>query len=383
VGDRILSDMAGFISQDIKNVLCAGRFYSDNILFIKEFENDISDEALVRKVESIGEVLSNHLSNKFNINNVSVRTGIYIIPSSNTDALLSISNANMARKFAKASKGARCVLFNQEMFEKRKRQIEYIQRLDEAIQNEEFYIVLQPKVSGVYNRLEGAEALARWKMADGREIYPEEFVPAFEKDGSIVKLDFYIYEKVMAYLRRRLDENKKVLPISMNVSRAHMFSDDFVERFKKLIDKYQVPTQYLELEITESIYLENMSSFNSMIESLRMLGIKISMDDFGSGYSSLNVLNDLKIDLLKIDKIFMKDETLKESDKTIIRFIIDMAKQLSVRVLCEGVETQSQRNFLNEAGCELHQGYLYSKPVMISAFDDYLDNEDILFAKVS
>ena len=382
VGDRILSDMADFITHDIKNVLCSGRFYSDNILFIQEFEPGTPDETVVRMVDVASEKLSNHLSNKFNINNVSVRTGIYIIPSSNTDALLSISNANMARKFAKASKGARCILFDQEMFEKRKRQIEYIQRLDEAIQNEEFYIVLQPKVSGKYNRLEGAEALARWKMADGREIYPDDFVPAFEKDGSIVKLDFYIYEKVMAYIRKRLDENKKVLPISMNVSRAHMFSDDFVTKFKALIEKYQVPTQYLELEITESIYLENMSSFNSMIESLRMLGIRISMDDFGSGYSSLNVLNDLKIDLLKIDKIFMKDETLKESDKTIIRFIIDMARQLSVKVLCEGVETQSQRSFLNEAGCELHQGYLYSKPVTIALFDEFLDNEDALFARV-
>jgi len=382
VGDRILTDMANYISNNIKNVLCAGRFYSDNILFIEEFENDIPDDCLVKNVEAEGEKLSNHLSTRFNVNNLSVRTGIYIIPSSNTDALLSISNANMARKLAKASKGARCILFNQEMFEKRKRQIEYIQKIDDAIKNEEFYIVLQPKVSGTHNRLEGAEALARWKMKDGREIYPDEFVPAFEKDGSIVKLDFYVYEKVMAYIRKRLDENKKVLPISMNVSRAHMFSDDFVEKFRKLIEKYQVPTQYLELEITESIYLENMSSFNSMIEELRMLGIKISMDDFGSGYSSLNVLNDLKIDLLKIDKIFMKDETLKESDKTIIRFIIDMAKQLSVRVLCEGVETQSQRSFLNEAGCELHQGYLYSKPVTISLFDEYLDNEDALFARV-
>ncbi|MBP5599968.1 MAG: EAL domain-containing protein [Lachnospiraceae bacterium] len=340
------------------------------------------DEDIVKKVEKEGEKLSNHLSVRFNVNNLSVRTGIYIIPSSNTDVLLSISNANMARKFAKASKGARCILFNQEMFEKRKRQIEYIQKLDDAIKNEEFYIVLQPKVSGTHNRLEGAEALARWRMKDGREIYPDEFVPAFEKDGSIVKLDFYVYEKVMAYIRKRLDENKKVLPISMNVSRAHMFSDDFVIKFRKLIEKYQVPTQYLELEITESIYLENMSSFNAMIEELRMLGIRISMDDFGSGYSSLNVLNDLKIDLLKIDKIFMKDETLKESDKTIIRFIIDMAKQLSVRVLCEGVETQSQRSFLNEAGCELHQGYLYSKPVTVSLFDEYLDNEDALFARV-
>ncbi len=381
-GDKLLSDVGDYVSNRVAGVLCAGRFYSDNILRIQEFPKDLSDENLLHAVEDETSQLSNYLSKKFKINNIIVRAGVYIIPNNHADTLQSISNANMARKLAKASKGANCIVFDQEMFEKRKRQIRYIQALDDAIKNNEFYIVMQPKVSGSSNRLVGAEALARWKMSDGTEVYPDEFIPAFEKDGSVVKLDFYVYEKVMAYIRERLDAGKKVLPVSMNVSRAHMLTDDFVPKFKALIDKYQVPTQFLELEITESIYLENLSYFNAMIEELRLMGVRISMDDFGSGYSSLNALNDLKIDLLKIDKIFMKDETLKESDKTIIRFIIDMAKNLSMKVLCEGVETESQREFLNDAGCDLHQGYLYSKPVTIPVFNDFIDNEDILFARV-
>lgn len=385
VGDRLLSDFADYISNKIKGVLCAGRFYSDNILCIHEFPKNTTDERLTRQVEIINENLSSFLSNKFKINNIAVRTGIYIIPDEKADVLQSISNANMARKIAKGNKnalGARCVVFDQGMFEKRKRQIKYIQALDEGIKNNEFYIVMQPKVSGTENKLVGAEALVRWRMADGMEVYPSEFVPAFEKDGSIVKLDFFVYEKVMAYIRERLDEGKKVLPISMNVSRAHLLFDNFVERFVALIEKYDIPTQYIELELTESVYLEDLSTFNEMINELRLLGIKISMDDFGSGYSSLNALNDLKIDLLKIDRIFMKDDCLKESDKTIIRFIIDMAKNLSMKVMCEGVETDSQRRFLNEAGCNLHQGYLYSKPVEIKIYDEYIENEEILFAKV-
>lgn len=382
VGDRLLSDMADYISNKVKGVLCAGRFYSDNLLFIREFPKGTSNERLTRQIEEATESLSEYLSKKFRINNISVRTGIYIIPDSSTDALLAVSNANMARKLAKNGKGARCVVFDQAMFEKKRRQIMYIQALDDAIKNEEFYVVMQPKVSGTSNRLVGAEALVRWKMSDGTEVYPDEFVPAFEKDGSIVKLDFFVYEKVMQYIRERLDSGKKVLPISMNVSRAHLLTSDFTKKFLALVDKYQIPTQFLELELTESIYLENLNSFNAMIEELRILGIRVSMDDFGSGYSSLNALNDLRIDLLKIDKVFMKDDMLKESDKTIIRFIIDMAKNLSMKVMCEGVETDSQRRFLNEAGCELQQGYLYSKPVSMPVFDDYIDNEDILFAKV-
>jgi len=382
VGDRILSGLADYISNRIPGVLCTGRFYSDNILCIIEYPKDLSDKDLIKRVDDANEFISKGLSQDFNINNIAVRTGIYIIPGKDADVLQSLSNANMARKLAKTSKGARCVMFDQEMFEKRKRQIYYIQQLDEAIAKEQFYVVMQPKVSGASNHLVGAEALVRWRLDDGSEVYPSEFVPAFEKDGSIVKLDFYVYEKVLKYLRERMDMGKRILPVSMNVSRAHILTDDFVPKFKALIEKYQVPTQFIELELTESIYLENLNTFNEMIEELRIMGIKISMDDFGSGYSSLNALNDLKIDLLKIDKIFMKDDTLKESDKTIIRFIIDMAKNLSMKVLCEGVETPSQRKFLNEAGCELHQGYLYSKPVEMLVFDEFIDNEDQLFAKV-
>ncbi|MCR4728945.1 MAG: GGDEF and EAL domain-containing protein [Lachnospiraceae bacterium] len=382
VGDKILIDVADYISKNIKGVLCAGRFYSDNILCIKEFARSTPDERLVEMVDDINDLLSQYLSRKYSINGLNVHAGIYIIPDNKVDVLQSISNANMARKLAKSSKSGKCILFAPEMYEKRKRQIKYIQELDDAIKNEEFFVCLQPKVLGYEHRLVGAEALVRWRKPDGTMIFPDEFIPAFEKGGSIVKLDFYVYEKVMSYLRSRLDAGKKVLPVSMNVSRIHLQTPDFVKKFKSLVEKYNIPTEYLELELTESIYLENLASFNDTIEELRSLGIKISMDDFGSGYSSLNALNDLKIDLLKIDKIFMKDENLREGDKTIIRFIIEMAKNLSMQVLCEGVETDAQRKFLIEAGCDLHQGYLYSKPVEIAVFDRYIDNEEMLFAKI-
>ncbi len=382
VGDSILVDMAEFISKNVQGVLCSGRFYSDNILCIKEFTKDTEVKRVVEVIDDIGHLLAQFLRRKYSINGISVNAGIYIIPDNKADILQSISNANMARKIAKSTKTSRCVVFNPEMFERRKRQIKYIQELDDAIKNEEFCVYLQPKVSGSENRLVGAEALVRWKKPDGTMIYPDEFIPAFEKGGSIVKIDFFVYEKVMAYMRKRLDEGKKVVPISMNVSRMHLQTSDFVKKFKALLDKYKVPTQYLELELTESIYLENLASFSDTMDELRSMGIKLSMDDFGSGYSSLNALNDLKIDLLKIDRIFMRDENLRESDKTIIRFIIAMAKNLSMQVLCEGVETDAQRKFLIEAGCDIHQGYLYSKPVDMTVFDDYMEHESELFKRI-
>ncbi|MCR5279504.1 MAG: EAL domain-containing protein [Lachnospiraceae bacterium] len=382
VGDSILKDVAHYLSNNVTNVLCTGRFYSDNILCIKEFTRDTEDEELVRQVNDTTDLLSRYLSNKYSINGLRVHTGIYIIPDNKADVVQSVSNANMARKIAKNSGTRGCVVFNAEMFEQKKREIRYIQELDDAIKSGEFSVYLQPKVLGKEEKLVGAEALVRWRKNDGTMRYPDQFIPIFERSGSIVKLDFFVYETVMKYMRSRLDAGKRIIPVSMNVSRMHAQTQDFVARFKALIDKYAIPTEYLELELTESIYLENFDAFNDIIDELRGMGIRISMDDFGSGYSSLNALNDLKIDLLKIDRIFMRDENLQDSDQTIIRFIVEMAEKLRVQVLCEGVETDSQRKFLIDVGCDLHQGYLYSKPVDMKAFDEYMDNEDMLFRKI-
>ncbi len=382
VGDSILKDVAAFVSKNITNVLCTGRFYSDNILCIKEFSKETDDEALVADIDDHMELLSKYLSSKYSINGLRVHTGVYIIPGNKADVVQSVSNANMARKIAKNQGSVNCVVFNIEMFEQKKREIRYIQELDDAIRDEDFSVYLQPKVLGKEQKLVGAEALIRWRKPDGTMRFPDQFISVFEQSGQIVKLDFFVYETVMKYMRRRLDEGKSVIPISMNVSRAHARTHDFVHRFKTLMDRYEIPAKYLELELTESIYLENLNVFNDIIGELRELGVKISMDDFGSGYSSLNALNDLKIDLLKIDRIFMKDVTLNDSNRTIVRFIIDMARTLSMQVLCEGVETDSQRRFLIEAGCDLHQGYLYSKPVDMKVFDEYMEHEDILFRNI-
>lgn len=383
VGDKILEEMANFILTRIRGVNCCARFHSDNMLFILEMTKDTDEERIKEITSDINMLMSMNLSKKFDIDNILLRTGVYIVEDSTQDAVMAVSNANMARKLAKSQKSGRCVVFDRSMFEMRKKQIGYIQKLDAAIKNEEFAVYFQPKVSSTQNRVVGAEALVRWKQEDGSILYPDEFIPALEKEGSVVKLDFFVYEKTLSYISKRIKDGKKVVPISMNVSRAHLLTTDFVERFKSLIDKYEVPTQFIELELTESIYLDNFEDANEMIERLRLLGIKISMDDFGSGYSSLNALNDLKIDLLKIDRIFMHDHTLKESDKTIIKFIIEMAENLSMKVMCEGVETNDQREFLNSVGCDLHQGFLYSKAVEEGVFSEFLDDEDVLFADVS
>lgn len=382
-GDGLLREMGRYLTNMIPNVICAGRMYSDNLLCVAKFDIEKSEADILAEIDSYSKKLNRHLQSSENLLNLSTRAGVYIIPGRDSDTLEAISNANLARKMAKKDGQSGVVMFSREMFEKRRAQIQMVQELDSAMLNEEFEVYLQPKVSVGENKLQGAEALVRWMKPDGTTLLPNDFIPALEKDGSITKLDFYVYEHVMRYLKNRIDEGKRNVPISMNVSRKHLDSFDFVEKFVALRDKYEIPNELIELEITETVYLENMSIATEVIEELKARGISVSMDDFGSGYSSLNALNDLKFDLIKIDRMFLQNAEESDSRKNIIRFIINLAKSLCVDVLCEGVETKEQKDFLSEAGCNLQQGFLFSKPVDSKTFDSYIDDENLLFAKIS
>lgn len=170
-----------------------------------------------------------------------------------------------------------------------------------------------------------------------------------------------------------MDTGLPVIPISMNVSRTHLASNDIIYYIKNLFDTYQIPPELIEFELTENIYIENIDSVLPLINEFRQIGIKISMDDFGSGYSSLNALNSLPIDVLKLDKVFMTD-TLNKNQKIILTSIVDMAKKLNIAVLCEGVENDSQSKFLRDIGCDMIQGYYYSRPLCEKNFIEYMAN---------
>ncbi|MCR5330499.1 MAG: EAL domain-containing protein, partial [Lachnospiraceae bacterium] len=259
-------------------------------------------------------------------------------------------------------------LFDRSMLSSTARELELIGRVDDALSLGEFVMFLQPKVRCRDFRIIGAEALVRWRRPDGGYNYPDSFIPAFERDGCIIKIDYFIYDQVMKYIRSRLDAGLECIPISMNVSRVHLFSRNLITYIGELMEKYRIPPQYLEFELTESMYIEDLPTIMYTIDKLKDMGVGISIDDFGSGYSSLDILTSLQVDVLKLDKVFMKED-LSNSDRIIIGAIIDMARRLGLTVLCEGVETDIQRQFLNDAGCEYMQGYLFSKPVEAEEFD--------------
>lgn len=242
-----------------------------------------------------------------------------------------------------------------------------------ALKQEEFQVYYQPKIESGSTRVVGAEALVRWKKPDGTFVYPDNFIPVLEENGRVIDVDFYVYERVFRGIQKRIQEGKPVVPVSLNVSRAHLRNWRLFEYVKELFEKYPIPHKYVEFELTESMYVQNIDVLLPFVEYIRNNGGKISMDDFGSGYSSLNLLTDLPIDTLKVDRVFLKNDELREQEKTILGCVINMAKKLKMDVLCEGVETWSQSWFLSLMGCDMFQGFLYSRPLPEDEYYKYLE----------
>jgi EAL domain-containing protein (putative c-di-GMP-specific phosphodiesterase class I) len=241
--------------------------------------------------------------------------------------------------------------------------------MSSSLGNGDFIVYLQPKFDLATNEIAGTEALARWQHPTEGLILPQQFISLFESNGFILELDFYIYEQVCLMLRKWLDDGKNVLPVSVNVSKAHLADQQFGAQLKALIDKYDIPPKLLELELTESILFDGVGEAVSMIRNLKELGFSILIDDFGSGYSSLNLLKDLTVDVLKLDKEFFRKDGMAEKDKIIVDGIIKIANDLNLRILSEGVETQEQVDFLTAAGCHTAQGFFFAKPLPVEEFE--------------
>ena len=235
-----------------------------------------------------------------------------------------------------------------------------------ALAREEFVIYLQPKYELQTNTIAGAEVLVRWIAPNHRMISPGDFIPIFERNGFIMNLDVYVWEKSCQLLRKWLDEGQRVLPISVNISRVSLYNPRLVEVLCGLVDKYNIPPELFQLELTESAYTTNQSSIHNMMTTLQEKGFVIMMDDFGSGYSSLNILKDLKVDVLKIDMRFLSDTEEEARSENILAAVVRMAKWLNLPVIAEGVERKEQVLFLKGIGCEYVQGYYFARPMPVA-----------------
>ena len=300
---------------------------------------------------------------------IRLRVGIYKVRKEDKNIDIMIDHANAARK---SLTGNEKVLesFYSELIVSNMKKVDAIEsQMQSAITNDEFKIYLQPKWDIVHNRLSGAEALVRWIKDDGSMVYPSDFIPLFETNGFIEKLDFHMLEKLCEKLQILETEGKyNLVPISINQSRILINNPDYVRNVERVISRYNTNVNILEIEITETVFFDEKGKMIEVVKQLKELGLKLAMDDFGTGYSSLNILRDIPFDILKIDREFVSESVASSSAVVIMQKIIEMAQGLNIDVVCEGVESADQIETLRKLGCTSVQGYYYDKPIPIDEF---------------
>jgi len=265
------------------------------------------------------------------------------------------------------------VVFTTEIMNKIERERKLMHTFPTALKQHEFLVYYQPKVSLADNIMCGCEALARWKR-DGVLVPPSEFIPIFERDGSICALDFYILDCVCRDIREWLEQGLEPVTVSVNFSKTHLHNPSISDDIMAIINKYAIDTRYIEIELTEMSDFKDYEAFKTLVNNMKENGVMTSIDDFGTGYSSLNLLTDFMFDVVKLDKSFLDNMARSGSgtDEIVVRNIVKMIKELGMKAIAEGVETVEQASFLKDIDCTMVQGFLFDKPLSKEEFQNRL-----------
>lgn len=301
---------------------------------------------------------------------VSLAIGIYMMQEQEGVAGDIISRTNIAVGTAKSG-GNRIVYYSQSMRTKLLESMEIVKAFPEAIRRHEFVVFYQPKIDIKTNELNGAEALIRWRTQDGM-VSPGKFIPLFEKNGLVCQLDYYVLRMVCRDIRRWIDEGNRPVCISSNFSKLHFNNTDVVDQIIRIVDEYQVPHELIEIEVTETAYEDCKGVLTDVLKQLKENGFSTAIDDFGSGYSSLNILSNLDFQVLKLDKAFLDSGIDNAKVRSVVESVITMAKKLDMRVVAEGVEKREELDLLGELSCDLIQGFYFDRPMPVKDFEKRL-----------
>ena len=308
---------------------------------------------------------------------VMCNVGIYVTGDENLSVDLMIDRAVLAQSVIKGSYTKRYNYYTEDLRKDMLSEQEIIGMMDTALAKKQFIVYYQPQYDHSTGMLVGAEALVRWKHPEKGLVSPGIFIPIFEKNGFITKIDLYVFEQTCCFLHKCIEKGLALVPISTNFSRHDIFQQDFVEVLEKIRTKYDIPARYLRVEITESSIVGSSQYANDVVKKLHQYGYIVEMDDFGSGYSSLNVLKDIELDIIKLDMLFLSEKSESNRGGTILSSVVRMAKWLAMPVIAEGVEFVEQADFLRSIGCDYIQGYLYSKPLPEEQYEELLSGSII------
>ena len=375
VGDRVLCSLANILKEAFKKEEYICRLQNDNFLFFTQSKIELinSLESSDEIIEPIKESFESTIK-KLDIDSpIYLGIGCYEIENPNESISYIIDCANTAKSSKKHIYGNSLSIYTKEMKQKQEKEQIIISSVKSAIENNEFFIVIQPKYELQTRKIIGGEVLVRWKKQDGSLVYPNDFIPLFEQNNFINTLDFYVLEKTCQLMKSISTE----LPVvSINVSVVTLLKKHFVENYSNVIKQYGIPFDKLEIELTESVLDSDYERVSQIIAELKNIGFKIAIDDFGKGASSLSRLKEIQADVIKVDKSLVDDIACSDKAKLVIESILTMTGGLGVISLAEGIENQEQAKILHQMGCDIGQGYYYDRPLSIEEFLLKVENDD-------
>ncbi len=362
-GNRLLRFVADYMRLGSKNVepCTYARINADAFCICEPYD----EQEISAQVDSIRKALQEYNRDYL----IEPCFGVYVIedPAMNIVAMLEL--ATLASKECKSKYMTYIEYYKPDMSDKVLQEQGIVNDMQQALDEGQFVVYLQPKYNLTTEKPYGAEALIRWKHPEKGFLSPGLFIPVFERNGFIGKVDFYMWESVCQLLRKWLDQGLDPAPVSVSMSRVNLYNPNLVELLTGLVKKYDIPISLLNLELTESAYMENPGVMENMIHRLQDAGFTIFMDDFGSGYSSLNTLKNIPVDVLKIDMAFLVGNTSLGRNECILASVIRMAGWLEIPVVMEGVETAEQVDFLKSVGCGYVQGYYFARPMPVEDYE--------------
>lgn len=367
-GDCLLKAVADFFMSDAENCIVGCRMHSDRFLSLVRMDES-SEKEVMETVDQLVARFIDAVSPDFPLANIHLNFGAYIICKEDKNVSEIVDKAEMARKSAKDNYLTSLVFYNEEIEEKARMEREMIPMFERALKDNRILVYLQPKVAIESGHVIGAEALVRMLDDDGKIVPPMSFIPILERTGMIIKLDFCVLDQVCALIRKWIDNGIKPIRVSVNLSRFDFQEDGSWEQMLKKIKDFDIPREFLEFEVTETIFYDDVEFIINKLRQLRAKGHKVSMDDFGSGYSSLNTVGLMPIDIIKFDRGFVQNSINNQKGLDIMSGLVDIFNKINLEVICEGVETEEEEKTIQQCGCDYVQGYYHDRPLQIAEFE--------------
>ncbi|WP_447513662.1 bifunctional diguanylate cyclase/phosphodiesterase [Clostridioides difficile] len=365
-GDNLLITIAKALKEELTEGEVYARLSSDYFAIFCDYKN--GRNKIIRKLDNIRSNIESNLSIVFEI---SLCVGIYFVEEGEVDIQKAVNKANMARSVAKG-KNINYAIYNEDVRNKLSEESMILDDIKIALVKNQFEVYYQPEFSLVTGEMIGSEALIRWNHPEHGFISPAVFIPIAEKSKLILKIGRFVFERVCNDLYEWKKQGKKIVPVSVNLSRVELYQPDIVKFINKTIKMYNLSSDFIEIEITETVAINELNILKNVLNELRTYGFSISMDDFGTGYSSISCLRDMPIDILKLDKSFLGGIEHDERSRNIAKSIVSLAKSLDLVVIIEGVESKEQAELMKQFGCDLVQGFYFARPMPAKNFLDLL-----------